>query len=235
MTIRAKSGGSRTRIAVEQALRAVFLFQHWSDDDLRDIAAMASIREFARDRTVFHHAAACRHLYVVLHGRIRLSRLTPDGRETVIHVVGPGELLACAALFLDRAYPATARVISSTARLLVLDGSGFLDMLGRRTDLSFRVIAALSLRISKLTGRIESQATESAGQRLAAWLLAQQHAGAHGGRIVLKSTKKALAEELGMTPETLSRVLAGFRRHRILEVNRREIRILSPARLGEHV
>ena len=227
------TGGSHTRNDIEQALRSVFLFQQWSDEDLRDIAAMSSIRAFERNGTVFHHAAACRQLYVVLHGRIQLSRLTPDGRETVIHVIGPGELLACAALFLDRAFPATARVISSTARLLVLEGTGFLDKLSRRSDLSFRVIAALSMRISKLTGRIESQATESAAQRVASWLLGQLHAGGHGKRVVLKSTKKALADELGMTPETLSRVLAQLRQHRIIEVNRREIEILSAANLED--
>ena len=101
MISRSRHGGGPARNDIEQALRSLFLFQQWSEEDLRDIAAISSIRGFQRNGTVFHHAAACRQLYVVLHGRIQLSRLTPDGRETVIHVVGPGELLACAALFLD--------------------------------------------------------------------------------------------------------------------------------------
>ena len=231
MNSQSNADSRHTHRNTEQALRSVFLFQRWSDQDLRDVAAMASIRDFERNGTIFHHASPCRHLYVVMNGRIQLSRLTPDGRETVIHVLGPGELLACAALFLDRAYPATARVISPDARLLVLNGTGFLDKLSRRSDLSFQVIAALSMRISNLTGRIESRATESSEQRLASWLLAQSESGQPGSRITLKSTKKVLAEELGMTPETLSRVLAKFRRDGILQVNRREIEIISAAKL----
>jgi CRP/FNR family transcriptional regulator len=229
MNSRSETGGNRLQRNIEQALREVFLFKQWSDDDLREVATIAAIRDFDRNGTVFHHATPCRHLYVIMHGRIQLSRLTPDGRETVIHVLGPGELLACAALFLDRGYPATARVISPDARLLVLNGAAFLEKLSARSDLSFRVIAALSTRISKLTGRIESRATESAGQRVASWLLGQPE----GGRIVLKSTKKVLAEELGMTPETLSRVLAKLRQQGVIEVKRREIDILSPAKLKQ--
>ena len=231
MTPRSNTGGKQPRKNTDQALRSVFLFQQWSEEDLRDVASMASIRDFDRNSTIFHHASPCRHLYVVMHGRIQLSRLTPDGRETVLHVLGPGELLACSALFLDRSYPATARVISADARLLVLNGTAFLDKLGRRSDLSFQVIAALAMRISKLTGRIESHATESSEQRLASWLLGQSQGGGADKRIILKSTKKALAEELGMTPETLSRVLAKFRHSGIIEVDRREIEVLSAAKL----
>jgi len=233
MNSRSNAGGNRPKKNTEQALRSLFLFRQWSDEDLRDVAAIAAIRDFDRNSTIFHHASACRHLYVIMHGQIQLSRLTEDGRETVIHVLGPGELLACAALFLDRSYPATARVISPDARLLVLSGAAFLDKLSSRSDLSFRVIAALSMRISKLTGRIESRATESSEQRFASWLLGQSESGQPGGKIILKSTKKVLAEELGMTPETLSRVLAKFRRSGILAVNRREIEILSAAKLKD--
>lgn len=222
-----QAAGNHPKNDTEQALRSVFLFRQWSDQDLRDVAAISSIRKFEGNGIIFHHAAPCRHLYVVMHGRVQLSRLTEDGRETVIHVIGPGELLACAALFLDRAYPATARVISPDARLLVLDGTVFLDKLSRRSDLSFRVIGALSMRISKLTGRIESRATESAEQRVALWLLDQLDVPRSDNRVILKSTKKSLAEDLGMTPETLSRVLAKFRRSGIIEVNRREIVVLS--------
>jgi len=233
--MRTESGTNRkhSRRDTREALRAAFLFQQWSEDDLENIAGMATVRSLDRNAIVFHHAAACRHLYVVMEGHIQLSRLTPDGRETVIHVIGPGQLLACAALFLDRAYPATARVISPGARLLVLDGAAFLDTLRQRSDLSFRVVAALATRISKLTGRIESQATETSEQRVAAWLLRQAERSGSGSRVVLESTKKVLAENLGMTPETLSRVLSKLRRRDIVDVRRREITIHAPSRLRE--
>lgn len=219
-----------TARGVGQALRSVFLFQQWSEPDLDEVEAISSIRGFPRDDILFHHGTPCGHFYVVLDGRVQLSRLSAEGRETVIHVIGSGELLACAALFLDRAYPATARVVSADTRLLVLDGARFLEILERRSDLAFRVIAALSMRISNLAGRIESRANESAEQRLASWLLRE----AGETRLVrIPSTKKALAEDLGMTPETLSRLLAKFRREGILKVDRREIEIVSSALLEE--
>lgn len=230
MKSRATTEGNPPHRNTEQALRSVFLFQQWSDEDLREVAAIAAIRDFTHNHILFHHGTPCRQFYVVLHGEVQLSRLSPDGRETVIHAVGPGEMLACAALFLDRAYPASARVVSGDARLLVLDGARFLEILSRRSDLAFQVIAALSMRISSLAGRIESRAHESAEQRVVSWLLGQA---GNGHRVSIRSTKKALAEELGMTPETLSRLLAKFRRNGIVEINRREIDILSLADLKQ--
>ena len=219
-----------SRRQLEPVLRRVFLFRDWSESDLHDLARMTIVRRFERNRVIFNHGAACNHLYVVQQGRVQLSRIAPDGNQVVLNVVGAGDLLACAALFLDHAYPASAHVISSGAQLLMIDGRAFLDTLRRRSDLSFRMIGALAVRIATLASRIESRSSEPAAERVAAWL--REHAGpASKGlprRLVLPPTKKAVAEELGMTPETFSRSLAKLRQAGAIRTSRREIIMLAP-------
>lgn len=212
---------------LERILSRVFLFRQWSTADIREIAGLSLVKRFERNDLVFRHGDRCTRLYVVLDGRVQLARIRPDGREVVIHAFGPGELLACAALFLDHAYPASAQVTTPAATLLILDGVEFLDRLRRRPELSFRMIGALAARIAVLAGRIESQSSESAPQRVAAWLL-DQRAVPGTNRVRLPGAKKAIAEELGMTPETFSRVLAKLRASGAIETSGREIAILRP-------
>jgi CRP-like cAMP-binding protein len=93
------------------------------------------------------------------------------------------------------------------------------------------MIGALSTRLTALASRIESRGSESAAQRLARWLADQtsSQAGDFPFRIVLRTSKKALAEELGMTPETLSRTLRRFRNAKLIEVGNRTLTLLRPA------
>lgn len=211
---------------LERILSRLFLFQGWSPADIREIASLSEIKQYQRNDFVFQHGDRCTRLYVVLEGRVQLTRICPDGREVVINAFGPGELLAGAALFLHHTYPASAQVTTNTLILLTIDGTEFLDRLRRRPDLSFRLIGALAARIAALVGRIESQFSESAPHRVGAWLLRQQ-AAAGTNRVLLSSTKKAVAEELGMTPETFSRTLSKFRTEGAIETTGREIVILD--------
>lgn len=219
---------------IMDVLRTVFLFRGWPEGDLKEIAAIATTRRFERNRLVFKHGEECHHLFVVLQGRVQMSRISFDGRETVLAVVNPGELLACSPLFLDHAYPASAKVMSSEAILLQLDGRSFLDTLRHRSDLSFKMIAALAVRVVNLAGRIESQASESAEERVTSWLLSQID-GAPMDRpasFTLKSTKKAQAEELGMTPETFSRMLTRLRKAGAIRIDGKELTVLDAEELG---
>ena len=73
---------SRSRIM--DVLRGVFLFRDWTDRDLGEIAAIATTRRFERNQLVFKHGEDCHHLFAVLQGRVQMSRMTPEGEETVL-------------------------------------------------------------------------------------------------------------------------------------------------------
>lgn len=221
-------------------LSTVFLFRGWPEADLRRVERMARNEIHARGHVLFQQDAACASLYVLHSGRVQMYRLTPDGREVTLHMIGPGALVGCAALFLDRAFPASARVVSETAQLLAIRGGPFLELLDTRPDLARRMIGTLAGRLTELAGRIESQAADSAPARLAGWLLEQPsrsldgpgQAGRPRERIVtIEGSKKALASALGMTPETFSRCLRAFSDADLLRVDGNEVTIVDAAGL----
>lgn len=216
-----------------ERLREVFLFRNWTEDDLAALARLCRIERHRKGHLLFFQGQTADHLHILLRGRVQMYRTTLDGREVTLHVIGPGGLVGCAALFLDRSFPAHARIISADAELLVVQGPGFLKLLAERPDLSRKMIGVLSGRLSELADRLESRQADSALMRLAGWLLEHPSRSGEGmQRIVrLEGNKKSLAASLGMTPETLSRCLRRLTEQGLLDVRHKEIILRDPARL----
>ena len=229
------SQSSRSRPATADELGARFLFREWATGDLEAVARIARWKTVRRGAILFVHENPCEFLYLLVEGRVRLFRDLPDGRQVTLHTVGGEALIACAALFFEQTFPASARVVSKTAEVLLVRGGPFLRLLDARPDLARRMIAALAGRIAELADRIESRTAEPARVRLARWLLDQPSRPGPGGvRIVrIEGSKKDLAASLGMNSETLSRRLRALQDKRVLTVHNKEIHLLDPARLDE--
>jgi len=220
-----------------QRLGTLFLFRAWSAEDLASVARFARVVDHRKGDVLFHHGEPCGYLYVLLSGKVQMFRVLPDGREITLHILAPGALVACVALFLDKSFPASGRIVSRSAELVHLQGGPFLKLLAERPDLSRKVIGALASRISDLADRIESRTAESAQVRLASWLLDQPSRPTDSGErvIQIEGSKKSVAASLGMTPETFSRSLRALAGQGILEVRNKQIVLLDPHRLGEVV
>lgn len=221
---------------IVKRLKELFLFREWTEEDLLTVGRFSRLRKCGKSDVLFQHGDACDHLYVLLAGRLQMHRLLPDGREVTLHIVASGALVACAALFLDKTFPASARVLSHTAEIAVLQGRPFLKLLEDRPDLSRKMIGGLAARITDLADRIESRNASSARVRLAAWLLDQPSRPGHDSHeriVVIEGNKKTLAGSLGMTPETFSRCLKSLSNDSILEVRGREIVLRDLRRIAE--
>ncbi len=215
--------------ALEEALAGSFLFRAWGAEDLKRVAAFSRMETFTRGTILFQHGSACGELFLLLRGRAQLLRVTAEGREVTLHELGPGALVACAAMFLGREYPATARVVSREAALVRLRGEPFLRLLAERPDLSRKMIAALALRIGELADRLETRSSKPALARFSAWLLEQPSVPDEDGarRVKLTQSRKALAAGLNMTPETFSRCQSALAREGVIRIERRALAILD--------
>jgi len=220
-----------TKQGMAQVLRSIFLFKDWSTADLERIAPMAAHIERQKGDILFSEGGECTRLCVLLEGRAQLFRTRPNGSgEVTLHMLTGPCLVACAALFLDHCYPATARIVSDRAELVTVSGQPFLEMLDQKPDLARRMISALASRLGELADLLENRAGRGAAARLAGWLLEQPSVpGAQHARIVrLPSAKKTLAEWLGMAPETFSRSLRVLTQHGAIVVRGRVIEIRDP-------
>ncbi len=214
--------------ALTSTLRCCQLFSGLSAEDLEAIAAFAVLRNLERGEYLFRQGAPSEGFYVMQRGAINVHRVSPAGKEQVIHVFRMGESFAEAALAAPTGYPADARAVEASTVLLIPKGP-VLALIGRRPDLALRMLGSMSQHLRVLVGLLDDLTLKDVETRLVNWLLKQSRGQA--GPLQLPGTKRELAAELGTGSETLSRTLRALRDHGIIAVTAKTIVIRDPAAL----
>lgn len=145
--------------------------------------------------------------YVVATGRVRLFALTLQGRHTTISFVEAGFSFAEAAIFGMRFYPVNAEATSGT-RLIQIPAERFVAQIGNDPELPMKMLAALARWQSRLSQSVAELKICSPSQRFAAVLLSLTDRLNGPAEISLPVSKAALANRIGIAPESLSRVIA---------------------------
>jgi len=218
--------------AMINTLRTCQLFAGLPPADLRSIAAITLVKPLDKGDYLFREGDPSPGFYVVQKGAINVHRVNAAGKEQVIHIFRAGESFAEAALAAPAGYPADARAVESS-QVLMVQKSGFLELLKRQPELALRMLGSMSLHLRTLVGQLEDLALKNVETRLANWLIKRCPNPASGqpATIELSVTKRVLAAELGTVSETFSRTLAKFREQKLLVVKGRTFVVLSPVKL----
>jgi CRP/FNR family transcriptional regulator len=209
----------------DREIRSVPLFAGLDDEQLGRIRAIARAVEAARRDVLFREGEPVEGLFVLLSGRVKIYKLSPDGKEHILHVVRPGQTFAEAAVFMPGGYPAYAEALQKS-RALLLPKTPFLDLLRDEPAISLQIIASLSRYLKQFADRIEDLSLKDVSARLARWFLATAR---EKGRDFwdLEITKGELASQIGTVSETLSRTLRKFQDAGWLQVRGRFVKILD--------
>jgi CRP/FNR family transcriptional regulator len=213
-----------------QTLRKSLLFAGLDEEYLLQVAAISHRRSFVKGETIFAEGEAATSFYLLAKGGIKLCKISPDGREKVLHFVHPGETFAEAAFFGDGRYPAEARSVEA-GEMLIFPKDGFMGLLERNPRFSLNLIISLSLLLRRFARQIEELSFAEVPNRLAAYLieLAERKSTNYQGKcyLDLEMKKGELASRLGTVSETLSRAFRKLKEDNILEVDGSRVIILD--------
>jgi len=198
---------SAWRFDPEALLAQVSFFADMPRDVRRTLAEVVLARELSRGECLFRQGQRGRSMYVLLNGRLRLSRSSPEGGAQVLKVVRPGEIFAEVVLFERDDYPADAVAIEPS-RVLEIRREDLRRCLDR-AEFRDAWIAMLLRRLHELASRIPSRLAPRVEDRLL-FFLNEQFGDAP--RVETSLTRRDVAAAIGVTPEALSRVLARLRR-----------------------
>jgi len=199
------------------------LFEDLPDDALRQLLSIAREVSQPRRTVLFAQGDPCKGFYVVVDGMVRLFKSSADGREHVVEVIRAGQSFAEAAVFAGSECPVTAETLEAS-RLLFFPKEPYLTVLQARPQLLLGLIASLSVRMHQLVAKVERLTLYDARQRVAGFfcdLAGNGDAAPH----VLDVSKRTMAAQLGLTPETLSRTLASLQEEGFITMDGRRFQV----------
>lgn len=163
--------------------------------------------------------------YMVVTGRVKIFKVSADGKEQILHLFGPGESFGEASVFTGQGFPADAVAAVQTV-LLFFPRLAFVALIQKDPTLALNMLAQLSGRLRHFAGLIEDLSLKEVPGRLAKYLLYLSGRNG-GGDVALDVSKGQLASLLGTIPETLSRILAKMNRQGLIRLRGAQIQILD--------
>ena len=216
--------------ALPEVLRKAPLFANLPPDDLRRIAEFAALRHYEKKESIFREGDRADGFFVVGEGRVKVFKLSADGKEQVLHLIGPGQSFAEATIFEGGTYPAHAEALEG-CDLVFLPKRPFIELLEKNPRIALRIMAALSRWLKRMTDLVESISLRDVETRLVRYIseeLKSRGVPPKDGTVYeLDVTKNVLASRLGTVPETFSRTLKKLQEEGKIRVKGKQIRILD--------
>jgi len=208
------------------------LFSGLDESELALIEQAGNYAHAEKGAFLFFEGDPADRFYIVLSGKVKIAKNSPEGKEQILLLAGPGDSFGEAALFARRKYPATAEVIAGSD-LISFSYEKFMALIRDNPSLAVNLIARLSMLLHHLTRIIQNISLEDVSTRLAGYLvdLMPDNASTDRQTILLADKKMFLASLLGTIPETLSRAFARLSEAGLISVEGQRIEILEPERL----
>lgn len=190
--------------------RKFSLFAELDDRELLQIANVAKSRRYAKDDVVFHADESGDVFCLIREGEVKVTMISPEGKEIILSMLGPGDFFGEMALLDDE--PRSATVIATEPlEVVTIWRSDFLSLLSENFGLTKKVLAELSRRLRTASNRIESLATMDVYGRLARFFLdlAREDGKVldNGYVAVTRPTHQSIANMIGTSRETVSRLI----------------------------
>lgn len=207
------------------------LFEGLQAEALTRLAAGTTRRALRRGEALFRHGEPSTGFYAVVHGRVKLAAPAARGRERLSAIIDAGRSFGEAIMFLEKPYIVSATALSDALVLHIAKETVFAE-LERNPGFARRVITTLAAKLHASVRELDLYALGSGGKRFAAWLLRVVPAGAAGPvSVTLPAAKRAIASQLNLSAEHLSRILRELALEGLLEVQGRKVCIADVGRL----
>lgn len=208
------------------------LFKGLPEDEVHQLERISELRQYTKGDMLVHEGDQGTGFFVVAHGQVKVFKISFDGREQILHILGPGDPLGEVPVFAGQTYPANAQALVNS-HLYFFPRVKLIALYQASPSLAMNMLAVLSRRLREFTVLIENLSLKEIPQRLATYLIYQQSQQPVSARVKLDVSKGVLSNILGASQETLSRVLSKLTQEGLIEVQGKEIILRDMDRLHE--
>ncbi len=217
---------------ISQIITRIPVFSGLDDAQQEQVRGIAVNKHFSKGRFMFYDGESADGFYVAVEGQVKIYKVSPDGREQIFHVFGPGEPFGEVPVFAGGNFPANAQALKKT-HCLYFPRADIQRLIADQPAIALNMLAVLSQRLRAFTVQVENLSLKEVDGRVAGYLLHMAEEQHGGDTVQLNISKAQLASLLGTIPETLSRSLARLKEQELILVDRRQIRIIDRDGLEE--
>jgi CRP/FNR family transcriptional regulator/CRP/FNR family cyclic AMP-dependent transcriptional regulator len=209
-----------------ELLRTVPIFSELSEADLDKLAGLLARKRYPKDGVVFFENEAGDTLFMIAEGRIKVTILGDDGREIILSVLGQGEFFGEMAL-LDNEPRSATTIAAEDSELLSLSRADFEGVLSHNPGIMGGLIKVLTARLRHANHQISTLALLDVYGRVARVIVElgrDEGKRLKDGRITFqRPTHQEIANRIGTTRETVTRMLKDLQRQNLIKVTGKEI------------
>ncbi len=214
------------------------LFSELSDEELQRLRSSMRRRRFARGQFIFLQGEPGTSLYIVEEGRVKISLSSPEGREVVLGLLGPGDFFGELSLLDGEPHSADA-VAREPCQLLLLERAEFTRFLQERPRVAISLLASVTRRLRRNAQLAYDVAFLDVPARLARALLElaeqEDQPDKEGLRVSARLTQSELAAIVGATRESVNKWLGFYERQGFIRLGRDRITLLRPSDLRKRI
>lgn len=215
-------------------VRQAPLFAALSDEDAQALLQRMSRARIERGDVLFEEGEPGDRLYVITSGKVKLGRRSPDGRENLLAVLGPGEMFGELSLFDPGARTTTATAVAGTD-LVGLGHAELTEFVSTRPEVAVKLLGSIARRLRRTNEALGDLVFTDVPGRVAKALLdlaSRFGRQVDGGVLVAHDlTQEELAQLVGASRETVNKALADFAGRGWLKLEARAVTLLDVERL----
>src|SRR4030042_6672040 len=196
-------------------LRNIQLFSSLSDEELLHVSSSIMLKEFKKNEVILYEQDTNEFMYIILFGKVRVIQTTEDGKEIILATHKSNELFGEISLIDGKTSPATV-LATETSLIAIISKKDFYSLLIHQSKVLEKMLQILCSRLRESWKRIEILNFNDASQRIKMLFLLLSHDNGQktpeGVVLNIKLTHQNIADMVGLTRETVTRVIDKFRR-----------------------
>ena len=217
------------RAAIARLLRRSPLFAPLTDAEIDFLCARTGSRSHASGEILFNEGEPCTGLHIVASGRVRIFKVSAQGREHVLAIEGPGSSIAELPVFDGGKYPASASA-AEDSEIIFISRKDLHALCMEHPEIALKLLQVVGGRLRRLVGIIEELSFTTVRHRLISWLLREARSSGRGPgapSFTLSASHQELASQIGTVRELVSRNMARLQAQGFIEVNGRQVTIVD--------
>ncbi|MGO9954234.1 MAG: Crp/Fnr family transcriptional regulator [Dissulfurispiraceae bacterium] len=192
------------------------MFSGLNEEEIGEIGSYVERRTYRKKEVIFSEGDQSNWFYILVDGKVKITKLSHEGKEIIIELISPGDLFGGFAVLKGFPYPANA-VAMEDCEAVRISRHNLMGIIERFPNFMYDIMANLGERVREFSDTLKSIALERVESRIAALLLklaekTGERTAAGEIEIAMRLTKQDISEMVGATVETSIRVMSRFRK-----------------------